>query len=62
MNVKYVYDPKKRVLMKFQGDRNVGGYIGKIAEDKFEELLLTEANISIGVFLTSKERMQRHSM
>ena len=59
---KYVYDPQKQIMMVFDGNRNVGGYIGQIAERKFEKLLLTDVDIEIGEFLTRRERLLRHSI
>jgi len=59
---KYVYDPRRMVLMAFDGTRNVGGYIGQIAEHKFERLLMTDVRIELGEFLTRKEIEERDKL
>ena len=59
MKRKYIYDPQKRLLMAFEDGRMIGGYNGQIAEWKFEELLLTDATIELGQFLTAKERSEK---
>ena len=59
MKTRYVYDPKKQLLMVFQDQHLKGGYNGQIAERKFEKLLLTDAKIELGQFLTAKERQDK---
>jgi hypothetical protein len=59
MKKRYIYDPKKQILMVFENGRNVGGYIGRIAERKFEQLLDTNEQIELGEFLTANERQER---
>lgn len=56
---RYVYDPRRMVLLVFDGQKNIGGYIGRIAEHKFERLLMTDCRIELGEFLTSAEKIQR---
>jgi len=53
--ISYVFDPRRSMLMVFECERNIGGYIGIVAERKFERLLLTDAIIKIGRCLTLKE-------
>ena len=57
--LKYVYDPRKQVMMVFRDGHNIGGYMGQIAERKFESLLLTGVVIELAEFLTRSERSQR---
>ena len=59
MKRRYVYDPRKQIMMVFEGDHNIGGYIGLIAERKFERLLMTDAIIEMGEFLTARERQEK---
>jgi len=55
MTRRYIYDPGKNILMVFEGTHHVGGYMGKIAERKFESLLMSGTQIELGRFLTRKE-------
>lgn len=54
--LRYIYDPKKQILMVYAGEKNLGGYLGQIAERKFEKLLCTDARIELGSFLSAKEK------
>jgi len=56
--IKYVYDPVKQVLVVFEDGHMKGGYMGQIAENKFEDLLLTDSIIEFGRFMTAKERKE----
>jgi hypothetical protein len=47
------------VLIVFDGQRNIGGYIGQIAEQKFARLLMTDVTIELGEFLTRREIEER---
>lgn len=57
---RFIYDPRKMILLVFDGEKNLGGYIGQIAERKFEGLLMTDEQIAIGEFLTKREIEDRN--
>jgi hypothetical protein len=58
----YVFDPKKLMLIVYDEDKKcLGGYIGQIAERKFEKLLMTDAFITLGSFLTEREKQANQS-
>jgi len=59
---RFIYDPRRMILLVFEGEKNLGGYIGQIAERKFEGLLMTDEQISIGEFLTKREIEDRNKL
>ena len=56
---KYIYDPHKKMLVIYHDGHMMGGYNGQIAEREFEKLLLTDATIEFGQFLTAAERREK---
>ena len=58
----YIYDPRRSMLVVFEDDKPTGGYIGQIAERKIEQLLLTDAMIQLGEFLTAQEIKDRANL
>ena len=60
--LRYVFDPGRSMLIVFEGKRNVGGFIGKIAEREFEKLLLTDARIELGKVISKSDKSHSKSL
>ena len=59
-NCTYIYDPKRSILVAYEGGKSLGGLFGRIADRTFESLLMTEAEIHLGEIMSSREKLERN--